>query len=167
MPESRLAYSTLRTPLGPMLILMSRRGLAGVQFGARPPAGAQHDPAATTVACRQLEEYMAGRRQRFDLRLDWRGTSFQRRVWRALLRIPYGQTRSYGQIAHHLRPVATGHLARAVGGANRSNPWAVVVPCHRVIGADGSLTGYGGLQGLDKKRWLLSLEAIAQNQSRR
>ncbi len=157
-PSQPLAYAQLQTPIGPVLVLVSRRGLAGVRFGSRPPAGAQLDAAATAPACAQLQEYFSGRRRQFQLKLDWSGTPFQRRVWRSLLRIPYGQTRSYGQIARRMRPAGYEHLARAVGGANRSNPWAIVVPCHRVLGADGSLTGYGGPRGVNKKRWLLQLE---------
>ncbi len=160
MPASTtgLAYSHLQTPLGPITILVSQRGLAGVSFGMAAPEGARLDPQATSRAVRQLSEYFHGKRRNFQLRLDWRGTAFQRQVWRALLRIPYGQTRSYGDVARRLRPRAFGRLARAVGGANRANPWAIVVPCHRVIGADGGLTGYGGPGGVNKKRWLLHLE---------
>jgi methylated-DNA-[protein]-cysteine S-methyltransferase len=102
----------------------------------------------------QLTEYFAGERRAFDLPLALRGTEWELRVWRALLEIPYGETRSYGEIA---RGVCTVRAARAVGLANARNPIAVVVPCHRVIGADGSLTGYGG--GLERKRFLLDLEA--------
>jgi methylated-DNA-[protein]-cysteine S-methyltransferase len=103
----------------------------------------------------QLAEYFAGRRRRFDLPLAMTGTPFQRRVWRALRDIPYGQTTSYGELARRIgrSPAAS----RAVGMANGRNPLAVVVPCHRVIGADGTLTGFGG--GLERKRLLLELEA--------
>ncbi len=101
----------------------------------------------------QLEAYFAGERSDFDLDLNLAGSEFQRRVWRALLTIPYGETRSYGQIAEQI--CASG-AARAVGLANGRNPIAIVVPCHRDIGASGSLTGYGG--GLNRKRWLLDVE---------
>ncbi len=108
---------------------------------------------ATARAAEQLDEYFAGRRQCFDLELAPRGTAFQLRVWQALAEIPYGETVSYAEIAERLgRPGA----ARAVGRANGTNPIPVVVPCHRVIGADGSLTGYGG--GLPIKQALLELE---------
>ena len=102
---------------------------------------------------RQLEEYFAGKRKQFDLPLSLRGTEFQRQVWAALRDIPYGVTRSYGQIAQAVgRPKAV----RAVGMANHRNPISIIVPCHRVVGADGSLTGYGG--GLENKKFLLALE---------
>jgi len=105
-------------------------------------------------ATRQLDAYFTGSRHQFTLSLDLRGTDFQRRVWQLLCQIPYGETRSYGEIARSLgRPGAS----RAVGRANGTNPVAIVVPCHRVIGADGSLTGYGG--GLARKQALLDLEA--------
>ena len=102
----------------------------------------------------QLEEYFAGRRTRFDLPLDLQGTPFQRRVWSALLAIPYGETLTYGELARRIgRPAA----ARAVGHANGSNPISVIVPCHRLIGANGTLVDYGG--GIERKRFLLSLES--------
>lgn len=104
-------------------------------------------------AAEQLEEYFAGERTEFDLELNLVGTAFQRRVWAALLTIPYGQTRSYGQIAAQL---GAPKASRAVGLANGHNPISIIVPCHRVIGANGSLTGYGG--GLNRKRVLLDME---------
>jgi len=104
---------------------------------------------------RQLAEYLAGRRRDFDLPLDLAGTEFQKLCWQELLRIPFGETRTYGELARSIgRPAAV----RAVGQANHDNPIGVVVPCHRVIGADGSLTGYGG--GLAMKRALLELEGV-------
>ncbi|OBI84509.1 methylated-DNA--[protein]-cysteine S-methyltransferase [Mycobacterium sp. E740] len=111
------------------------------------------DDAAFPDAVDQLEEYFAGERTEFDLELDLIGTEFQRRVWAALLTIPYGQTRSYGEIA---RQIAAPGAFRAVGLANGHNPIGIIVPCHRVIGANGSLTGYGG--GLDRKKTLLEME---------
>lgn len=105
----------------------------------------------------QLEEYFAGRRREFDLPLDPRGTEFQRRVWQHLVRIPYGETTSYGVLA---RDLGDPHASRAVGLANGSNPLPIVIPCHRVIGADGTLTGFGG--GLPIKAALLELESAAQ-----
>jgi methylated-DNA-[protein]-cysteine S-methyltransferase len=111
----------------------------------------------------ELAEYFAGERERFDFELAPRGTEFQRAVWSALTEIPYGTTTTYAALARHLgRPNAV----RAVGAANGANPWAIVVPCHRVIGADGSLTGYAG--GLERKRALLELErASAHGEARR
>jgi methylated-DNA-[protein]-cysteine S-methyltransferase len=117
--------------------------------------GAPGDPADEpfAAAARQLAAYFAGQLTRFSLPLSPRGTEFQRQVWAALQEIPYGQTVTYGQLAADLgRPAAS----RAVGLANGRNPVSIVVPCHRVIGSDGSLTGYGG--GLDRKRYLLDLE---------
>jgi methylated-DNA-[protein]-cysteine S-methyltransferase len=115
--------------------------------------GWEPDDAAFPEAVEQLEAYFAGERTEFDLPLDLVGTAFQRRVWEALLTIPYGETRSYGEIALQIgSPCAF----RAVGLANGHNPIGIIVPCHRVIGSNGSLTGYGG--GLDRKRALLELE---------
>jgi methylated-DNA-[protein]-cysteine S-methyltransferase len=105
------------------------------------------------AAARQLKEYFAGKRREFDLPLRMAGTEFQQRVWRELTKIPFGETRSYGQLAKRLN---NPNGSRAVGLANGRNPIAVIVPCHRVIGADGSLTGFGG--GLDRKEWLLTHE---------
>ena len=111
------------------------------------------DDEAFGDAVAQLEEYFRGERQDFDLGLDLVGTAFQRRVWEALLTIPYGETRSYGEIA---RQIEAPGAFRAVGLANGHNPIGIIVPCHRVIGANGSLTGYGG--GMERKKTLLGLE---------
>jgi methylated-DNA-[protein]-cysteine S-methyltransferase len=105
------------------------------------------------AAARQLKEYFAGTRREFDLPLSAAGTDFQKQVWRELTRIPFGQTRSYGQLAKRL---GNPNGSRAVGLANGRNPIAIIVPCHRVIGADGSLTGFGG--GIERKQWLLTHE---------
>jgi methylated-DNA-[protein]-cysteine S-methyltransferase len=115
--------------------------------------GWEPDDAAFPDAVEQLEAYFAGDRTDFNLALDLVGTAFQRRVWEALLTIPYGETRSYGEIA---RQIGSPGAFRAVGLANGHNPIGIIVPCHRVIGSNGSLTGYGG--GLDRKRALLALE---------
>ncbi len=131
------------------------RGLAWAIAALERDAGepATHDPVAAREVVTQLREYFVGQRTEFSLRLAARGMEFQRRVWDTLNEIPPGETRSYGQIAARLgQPSAS----RAVGAANGQNPIAVVVPCHRVIGANGTLTGYGG--GLDRKRWLLDHE---------
>lgn len=104
-------------------------------------------------AYQQLTEYFAGERKRFDLPVHLEGTKFQQKVWEALKTIPYGETRTYGEIA---RQIGNAKASRAVGGANHNNPVMIVVPCHRVIGADGSLVGFGG--GLDMKEYLLELE---------
>jgi len=117
-------------------------------------ASAIHDERAIAEVRRQVEEYCAGTRWAFDLELAATGTAFQHAVWDALLEIPYGETRSYGEIA---RAIGQPQAARGVGAANGANPIGLIVPCHRVIGADGSLTGYGG--GLPLKRALLAHEA--------
>jgi methylated-DNA-[protein]-cysteine S-methyltransferase len=137
-----------------LLLLVSERGLVALEFDrGRTREGWVESPAQTAPYARQLEEYFAGRRRGFDLPLDLRGTGFQKRCWQELLKIPYGETRSYADIA---RAIGNPLAVRAVGLANGQNPIAIIVPCHRVIGSDGSLTGYGG--GLETKRWLLELE---------
>jgi methylated-DNA-[protein]-cysteine S-methyltransferase len=151
-----MRYSTLTTPIGELLLTADDDGaLTGVNLPNRhpDPAGWERDDEHLADARRQLTEYFAGERTTFDLPLRPHGAPFQVRVWDALQRIPYGETASYGEIAREI-----GHpgSARAVGAANGRNPIAIVVPCHRVIGADGSLTGYGG--GLECKRALLDLE---------
>ncbi|MEL6329123.1 MAG: methylated-DNA--[protein]-cysteine S-methyltransferase [Planctomycetota bacterium] len=155
----------LQTPLGTLTAIATRRGLAALEFpGPRTARAAGaiaqdaiDDPELFDRLGEQLAAYFAADRSAFDLPLDLRGSDFELRVWRALLEIPTGQTRSYAQIAESLD---TPGASRAVGLANGRNRIAIVVPCHRVIGADGSLTGYGG--GLDRKRKLLELEgAIA------
>ena len=122
----------------------------------RVPAGSRNAEEPFADARAQLREYFAAERTEFDLPLAPAGSEFQMQVWRALTEIPYGETASYGEIA---RRIGAPGEARAVGSANGRNPIAVVVPCHRVIGADGSLTGYGG--GLERNRFLLELEAGA------
>jgi O-6-methylguanine DNA methyltransferase len=147
-------YSRVSSPVGLLLLAVSERGLVALEFGCgRIAAGGVESDEKTAPCVRQLNEYFAGRRRRFDLPLDLRGTDFQKRCWRELLKIPYGETRSYADIA---RAIGNPAAVRAVGLANGQNPVAIVVPCHRVIGSDGSLTGYGG--GLEIKRKLLELE---------
>ena len=124
-----------------------------VLFGACEEAG-ERTP-LLDEAVRQLKEYFAGERLEFNLPLNPEGTEFQQKVWKALTGIPYGETRSYGEIA---RAIGREKACRAVGMANHNNPISIIIPCHRVVGADGSLTGYGG--GLDKKRFLLKLEGL-------
>src|SRR5438067_9746929 len=154
------------SPLGPLTLIASGGALTGLYLNGRPSASARApawataageargaDAAVLDEAARQLAEYFGGRRRAFDLPLALEGTAFQRRVWDALLGVGYGETISYGQLAGRIgRPAA----ARAVGLANGRNPVSIIVPCHRVVGADGSLTGYGG--GLGSKRRLLELE---------
>jgi methylated-DNA-[protein]-cysteine S-methyltransferase len=150
-------YSTLTTPIGELLLIADDDGaLTAVHLPGRHGStdGLQRNDALLEPARRQLTEYFAGERTEFDLPLRPTGAPFQLRVWEKLATIPYGETVSYGEIARELgHPTAS----RAVGAANGRNPIAIVVPCHRVIGANGSLTGYAG--GLDQKRALLDLEA--------
>lgn len=150
-----MVYAHAPTPLGDLLLVAEDDGaLTVASFGTTPPYGARHDPARLVDAARQLEEYFAGERTAFELALRPAGTAFQRRVWDALLEIPHGETRSYGDLA---RVVEQPGGAQAVGAANGANPIAIIIPCHRVIGSDGSLTGYAG--GLERKRALLDLES--------
>jgi methylated-DNA-[protein]-cysteine S-methyltransferase len=145
------------SPLGSLTIASSDRGLVSVQFGLNMPADGVIDDAANRKAVEQLQEYFEGKRTHFDLPLDVQGTPFQVSVWNELLKIPYGSTCSYIDIARSLgKPGA----ARAVGMANHENPIAVVIPCHRVVGSDGSLTGYAG--GLHLKKQLLGIEKQSQ-----
>ena len=157
-PATRL-YTTMQSPIGLLLILGDGRAVTAVHMQSGPsavvrPAAAREDAQALAAPVRELREYFAGEREAFDLPLAPGGTPFQRAVWTALLTIPYGQTASYGEIARRIGAPAA---SRAVGLANGRNPIAVVIPCHRVIGASGALTGYGG--GLDRKRWLLAHES--------
>jgi methylated-DNA-[protein]-cysteine S-methyltransferase len=146
-------YAVMNTMVGPITVASTDRGLAAVHFGNSVPDGAVLDSSANREIVQQLSEYFDGKRTRFELPLDVEGTAFQKSVWNELLRIPYGETRSYGDIAKALgRPSA----ARAVGMANHNNPVAIVIPCHRVVGQNGSLTGYAG--GLHLKEQLLSIE---------
>ncbi|HYL20259.1 MAG TPA: methylated-DNA--[protein]-cysteine S-methyltransferase [Gemmatimonadales bacterium] len=149
----------LASPIGELVITASDSGVTGVWFpgadlsGVRPDDGRQPRSSLLARACEQLTAYFVKDRKTFDLPLEPAGTAFQRRVWTALRAIPYGTTLSYGELARRLGdPRAT----RAVGAANGSNPIPIIVPCHRVIGARGELTGFGG--GLDRKRWLLEHE---------
>lgn len=147
-------FSTWESPVGELTLVAGEDGLRTVSFPgrARDPEWARDDAALAPVAA-QLAEYFAGERTAFDLTLAPRGGAFDLSVWKLLQEIPYGETRSYGDLA---RTLGRMERVRAVGGANGRNPLAIVVPCHRVIGSDGSLTGYGG--GLERKRALLDLE---------
>lgn len=147
----------LKTPIGYIEVTSSEKGIRSLyflNFKVKP----QHVPSVLKPCLQQLEEYFHGTRQTFDLPLDLSGTAFQLKVWNELLKIPYGQTISYHQLAER-----TGNINsfRAVGGANAHNPVSVIVPCHRVIGSTGRLVGYLG--GLKRKKWLLEHEhAFAQ-----
>lgn len=153
-----LRYAVVDSPIGPLLLAGRDRTLEVLWFmhGRRPPTldpSWIHDAHAFADVGRQLTEYFAGRRTAFDVAVEPQGTEFQRRVWGALQTIPYGETLSYGELARRLGDVKA---VRAVGLANGANPIAIVIPCHRVIGANGSLVGFGG--GLPTKRALLDLE---------
>ncbi|MGN0800111.1 MAG: methylated-DNA--[protein]-cysteine S-methyltransferase [Christensenellales bacterium] len=140
------------TPLGSMTAIEKGGALTALSFGGTPEKNEAPTPLLAETE-RQLAEYFSGERRVFSLPLAPEGTAFQRRVWAALLEIPYGETLSYGEVA---RRVGNPKAARAVGMANNRNPIAIVIPCHRVVGADGSLTGYAG--GLAAKERLLALE---------
>jgi methylated-DNA-[protein]-cysteine S-methyltransferase len=154
-------YKTMNSPVGKLTLVASDDGLAGILWENDRPArvrinmNAQDDTHPTLLeAERQLGEYFAGQRKAFALKLDLAGTPFQRKVWNALLTIPFGETRSYAQIA---RQIGSPAAVRAVGAANGRNPVSIVAPCHRVIGSTGKLTGFAG--GLEVKAHLLALEA--------
>jgi methylated-DNA-[protein]-cysteine S-methyltransferase len=157
-------HVTLPSPIGPLTLVADGGQLTGLYMDAQRHRPGDHsfglagDPAEQPFAwaAAQLTAYFAGELTEFDVPLAPAGTDFQRRVWSALQTIPYGQTWSYGQLA---RQVGSVTASRAVGLANGKNPIALIIPCHRVIGSDGSLTGYGG--GLDRKRFLLDLETRA------
>ncbi|WP_153506506.1 methylated-DNA--[protein]-cysteine S-methyltransferase [Cumulibacter manganitolerans] len=153
------AHAVFSSPLGPLTAVLSEDGLCGLymKLTKRPLSPAITGPRDDTVGrevAEQLGEYFRGERQVFDLPLDLHGTDFQRRVWALLLEIPYAGQSTYGAIAAAL---GEPRLVRAVGAANGSNPVSIVVPCHRVVGSSGALTGYAG--GVERKRFLLDLEA--------
>ena len=166
-----LLYTTMSSGVGPLFLAASSRGLVALEFDTRLPGqqtvrpnprdlrteskSVRFEPGYNEMRSyvRELEEYFGGERRKFDFALDLRGTEFQLACWRALLAIPYGETRTYADIA---RAVGRPQGFRAVGMANNRNPIAIVVPCHRIIASDGTLCGYGG--GLEVKRKLLELE---------
>lgn len=157
------SYTLVASPVGTLKLIASDTGLAAILWERDGPdrvklgAMVRDDTHPILVETeRQLGEYFAGRRTAFDLPLDFRGTDFQKSVWQALLTIPYGETRSYGAIA---RQVGRPSASRAVGAANGRNPISIVAPCHRVIGSNGTLTGFAG--GLAAKERLLGLERAA------
>lgn len=145
--------SLLPTPIGTVRILANDEAITHIDFVDEADASAHAENDVTRLARQQLTDYFEGQRQAFDLPLAPSGTEFQQACWQALVRIPYGETRYYAEQARVIqRPSAV----RAVGAANGANPISIVVPCHRVIGKSGQLTGYAG--GLDRKAWLLALE---------
>jgi methylated-DNA-[protein]-cysteine S-methyltransferase len=153
-----ITTTTMESPVGTLTLTAVDGRLTGLHMDGQRHAPTssedwERDDDGLAAVVDQLEAYFAGSRETFDVPLDLHGTDFQRRVWAGLLEIPYGETMSYGELA---RRVARPGASRAVGLANGRNPVAIIVPCHRVIGADGTLTGYGG--GLDRKVWLLDHE---------
>jgi len=159
--KSAISYDYLDTPRGRMLLVSSERGLAGAYF-----VGQKHYPKLDKAwtrdrkgmqqAKRELLEYFAGRRERFDMPLDPQGTPFQRAVWREIAKVGFGETISYAELA---RRAGSPSSARAAGAATGRNPLSVIVPCHRIVGTNGALTGYAG--GLGRKKAFLALEATA------
>ncbi|GAC1663856.1 MAG: methylated-DNA--[protein]-cysteine S-methyltransferase [Steroidobacteraceae bacterium] len=156
------SFGYLESPIGPLMLTSDGTALTGLfmepsRRELKTAEGWVEDLtiAPLAAAVQQLNEYFAGARRGFDLPLRFDGTAFQQRVWEELRKIPYGETWSYGQLA---RRIGNPGASRAVGLANGRNPISILAPCHRVIGADGSLTGYGG--GLDRKRWLLAHEGL-------
>jgi methylated-DNA-[protein]-cysteine S-methyltransferase len=147
-------FTSIDSPIGPLLAARDGEAIIEIRFAPADPGDAwTRDDRAFADLRRALAGYFAGRQRTFDLPLDPRGTDFQKSVWRALTEIPYGSTATYREIAHRIgKPDAV----RAVGAANGANPIPIVIPCHRVIGSNGSLTGFGG--GLPVKRWLLDHE---------
>lgn len=161
-------YTYLESPIGRLLLCADARSLTGLYMDVegREPKGRdgwvlEPDAVPLRAAALQLQEYFDGTRRSFELPLALAGTPFQCRVWQALQEIPFGQTWSYGQLA---RRIGNPGASRAVGLANNRNPVSLIVPCHRVIGADGSLTGYGG--GLERKSWLLDHEGALKSPAR-
>lgn len=152
-------YDSIGSPIGPILLTATDSGLSGLfmenhRGGPDPQPDWIHDPARLASVAQQLDRYFAGELRKFDVTLDLHGTPFQLEVWKGLCTIPFGETASYRDLAAAIGKWAA---VRAVGTANGRNPVSIIVPCHRVIGSDGSLTGYGG--GLDRKRFLLDHEA--------
>jgi methylated-DNA-[protein]-cysteine S-methyltransferase len=153
-------YKVIDSPIGKLKLVANGLKLSAILWEDdrpnRVPLNAMHEEENSPILVeteRQLNEYFAGKRNRFELELDFVGTEFQRKVWEALLTIPYGETRSYGEIA---RQIGNAKAVRAVGAANGRNPISIIAPCHRVIGASGDLTGFAG--GLRAKKMLLTLE---------
>lgn len=156
-----LYSKTIWSPVGELTLVADAKGLAAILWeNDRPdrvrlgPLTENEEHPVLVETERQLGEYFAGERREFDVPLSFSGSDFQQRVWQSLLTIPFGETRSYGEIAHQL---GNAGASRAVGAANGRNPISIIAPCHRVIGMNGDLTGFGG--GLDAKAFLLTLEA--------
>jgi methylated-DNA-[protein]-cysteine S-methyltransferase len=159
--QTTYSYKTMKSPVGRLKLVASERGLAAILWENDDPKRVRLAPLVEDKnhpvlleAEHQLTDYFAGKLKKFSLKFDFTGTKFQKKVWRALAAIPFGETRSYGEIAKRIgRPKAV----RAVGAANGSNPISIMVPCHRVIGSNGKLTGFAG--GLETKAFLLKTES--------
>jgi len=159
--QTTYSYKTMKSPVGRLKLIASERGLAAILWENDDPKRVRLAPLVEDEnhpvllkAEHQLNDYFAGKLKKFSLRFDFAGTEFQKKVWRALATIPFGETRSYGDIARQIgRPKAV----RAVGAANGRNPISIIVPCHRVIGSNGKLTGFAG--GLEAKAFLLKTES--------
>lgn len=154
-------YKTLKSPVGALKLVASDKGLAAILWENDDPKRVRLNPVAEDKNYpvlleveRQLNDYFAGKRKKFSLKLDFVGTEFQKKVWEALLTIPFGETRTYGDIA---KQIDNPKAVRAVGAANGKNPISIIAPCHRVIGSNGTLTGFAG--GLEIKAYLLGLES--------
>ena len=161
MTFSSYFYKTMPSPVGLLTLVANDHGLAAVLWENDDPKRVRLSPMdedskhpVLLEAERQLQDYFAGKRKTFSLKLDFTGTEFQQKVWAALLTIPFGETRSYAQIAEH---IGNPNAVRAVGAANGKNPISIIAPCHRVIGSNGKLTGFAG--GMQAKAFLLKLEA--------
>ena len=164
MSDERVHWTIYESPIGPLTLVAGPGGLSALNFPGRMPVPPEAGKGEMPEVVDQLEAYFAGERRVFEVELDMQGTPLQRAVWRELLEIPYGETTSYGEVAARIdwsgdrADVEPHKRARAVGSANGRNPVSIIVPCHRVIGADGSLVGFGG--GIARKRWLLTHEGV-------
>ena len=162
MNDPSRRWTIYESPIGPLTLIGGPAGLSNLDFPGRISLPPEAERGELPEIAEQLDAYFTGELRSFDLQLDMRGTKLQKAIWSELLNIPYGETRSYGQQAERIDPslfntdVEPWRRARVVGAANGRNPVSIIVPCHRVIGADGSLTGYGG--GLERKQALLDLE---------
>jgi len=155
------AYKTMKSPVGELKLIASDKGLAAILWGNDDPKRVRLNPLIENKKHpvlleteRQLNDYFSGKLKKFSVKLDFAGTEFQKKVWKALLTIPFGETRSYGQIA---KQIGSPKAVRAVGAANGKNPISIITPCHRVIGSNGKLTGFAG--GLETKAHLLGIES--------
>jgi methylated-DNA-[protein]-cysteine S-methyltransferase len=166
MRSDQLRYTSVASPVGPLLLVADEEGLCGLymesqKYGRRIEASWRRDDASLSNVTEQLAAYFARELEAFDLALSLQGTEFQKQVWQTLVETPLGRTSTYAEVAERVgAPSAT----RAVGAAVGRNPVGIIVPCHRIVGSDGRLTGYAG--GLDRKRWLLEHEGVCVENGR-